>query len=867
MRPGSPRISRRPAECFLARAFALALFTALVMAPRAWSQCALVTDEQSYVVITTDPVPNPIDMTVEAWLRPRNISPSSSQLIRSAVYKRSGYELYLQHDGSSRRFWYRALAVLEDPATGDRESHILSSTATYSGGQWAHVALAFRSSTGRIRLFVDGVQEDIKFVAPGLEMRPRRESTIVGARRSGQNPFSGRIDELRVWKEKRSSAEIGEMMNRSVHRLPTVTGVWHFDQSLEDEIAGNHGLASGNPVTYDAGIVCPGEEFPGSRVDFELLSGVNGPLDAIASKPVVGGDIVTLSLRSPGQAYDGVPVFWLLQFASNASTPQNSMALPQGWLNAGLGFQDLTQGFPLPSTGLSLGPFAYPSLPGIDTWTQALALDLSAPGNVVATNLHRLRQSEPVYVSALGSATGVGTANDPLQSIEEGYALARSRGAALRIAAGVYPDVDVVFDTPIDVTAGLDPTTWTATGSRSTLLTNQRGLRVRGVATAVTIEALEVIASGGVSPARGSDTGPDMASIALDVRNSTSGLRFVNCRFESGPGAQGLRGTNGASRGSNGSDGDRGTNGDLVGTNRPPGGSAGTAGPNNGGRGGSGGWHNRHLPNCTRSDYDGNDGHGGDGRNGSGGGGGRSSLAGEASDGDDGSHGGHGANGDPGEPSSQAPGGWVNDIGDWEPHAVASSGRVGQDGGGGGGGGGGGASILITAAISGGGGGGGGSGGQGGDPGTGGTDGGASIAVYLYAASPTFVGSEFFSSNGGNGGNGGSGRRGGTGGAGAGGGRGQGVQNTGTAASGDGGSGGDGGQGGGGGGGGGGHGGPSWCVVRSNSSVYVDGGNNTFTLGTGGSAGAGGLSGEHHNGVRDQAVSGQPGPASRFRTL
>jgi len=167
------------------------------------------------------------------------------------------------------------------------------------------------------------------------------------------------------------------------------------------------------------------------------------------------------------------------------------------------------------------------------------------------------------------------------------------------------------------------------------------------------------------------------------------------------------------------------------------------------------------------------------------------------------------------------------------------NGECGSGGGGGGGGGGGRCGATHDCKRYGSAGSGGGGGGKGGGGGTGATGGGASIGVFMLAASADMRQSEIISGNGGNGGKGGLGGLGGEGGAG-------GPEpefGSNQRAGGCGGAGGDGGAGGNGGDGGGGSGGPSWGFYLLDNSVpnII---NTEITHGGGGQGGEGGNYGQ-----------------------
>ena len=438
-----------------------------------------------------------------------------------------------------------------------------------------------------------------------------------------------------------------------------------------------------------------------------------------------------------------------------------------------------------------------------------------------------------VYVSTSGSVSGLGTPQDPLNSVVAGLQLAQSigAGAAVYISTGVYNETVTVLP-GIDLYGSRDPGNgWAEDGAAWT------EVRATGVAqhTASGISAATL-----VNRVRFRATGtPSTNSIGLYSANSSSLLSFDSCEFQSLTAVAGQAGING-NTGASGGSGFNGQPGSCDGPhgNGGSGGSSPVGCP--GGSGGRGG-----LEGENPGISGGTGGCGG----GNGGNGGAPSNNGVLSCSDNGKAGGNGlagAYGTDGSNGSPASSGGILSGGTWIP-LNSSGGIAGTNGrGGGGGGGGGGQGGPVCNDGGGNGGGGGGGAGAAGSAGGGGEGGWGSFAVVLYNSSPQFLQCTFISGDGGDGGSGGAGGNGGIGGIG-----GTGASAC-TAEVGRGGNGGRGGDGGSGGGGAGGPGGPSVGVLLAagSSPVLLT---PTYQLGTEGQGGFGG--------VRPGNTSAPAGPA------
>ena len=435
-----------------------------------------------------------------------------------------------------------------------------------------------------------------------------------------------------------------------------------------------------------------------------------------------------------------------------------------------------------------------------------------------------------VFVDALaGTPTGSGAADDPLDTIQAGVALAGSTlRTAVLVAGGDYTG-QLVMKGGVGVYGG-----YGGVADGWEVRETSRAARLSGPSQAVVAAnvfsptALQLVA---VSAALDAASG---SSVALFVRNAGSYLTVEACSFESAPGADGADGVAGATGGAAGAGGN-GVGGCQEDCGWPGGGGGGASpcGRTGGAGGASGSANDAGKAANGASGAVSNQGGGAGGVGGNNASGGKWGN-GSAASGAPGAAGAQGTNGASGAVPSGS--GWLDSTG-WHLAAAANGVDGGHGHGGGGGGGGGGFSVdWESADLFGGGGGGGGGGGCGGTAGTGGVPGGSSIGVVLLASSPVLRANTITV---GAGGMGGAGKAGGGGGLGAGGGAGGGYAHAWNVNSGTGGAGAAGGNGGKGGDGAGGCGGNSVGILRDGlSTPILD--SNTIVPGAAGAGGAGG---------------------------
>jgi hypothetical protein len=461
-----------------------------------------------------------------------------------------------------------------------------------------------------------------------------------------------------------------------------------------------------------------------------------------------------------------------------------------------------------------------------------------------------------VFVSQLGfNGPNCGEFTSPCQTITHGItrALSMQRSRVL-IGGGIYVEAVVLRDGVnlhggynSDFTArSLSNRAWISGSAEYPSIGVMYTVLGEGLTLPTLVDMLQVM--GAVVSDRRAD-GSGKHSVALFLKNVASGVVTISStKIQGGQGASGLGGIAGANASQiAGAAGGNGQNSDETevacdGTSFGAGGNGSGSGFVEGGNGGAGGRKDTDCPFsfAATPGIAGLDAVFSTAAYGNGGAGGAVCTPGEI--GQDGTRGVDGANGTGGGPPSIVSGVLTTGSG--------TNGGVGAPGtGGGGGGGSGGCDDGIDSYGAGGGG-----GGSGGFhstvAGAAGKGGGASVAVYLSAANPTFANVEIIRGIGGAGGAGGAGGRGQPGSAGGNGGLGFGT--------GAGGAGGDGGDGGFSGGGGGGSGGLSVGILKTLGSVTVD----TSVSVSGGTAGAGGV-----GGARGDGTKGSDGGAGSLNTI
>lgn len=185
------------------------------------------------------------DLTIELWVKVES-APSNDRygLVGKSETSTTDISYILAYDdlnGTKRlRFFtsadgstVNAIAVNHDLGTGT----------------WHHIAAVYDASAGSVEFFVDGSSIGS---ASGLDtsLDDNSSKLNVGADRFDEpNSFDGKIDDVRIWNDKRTSSEISTNYKRELAgNEPNLQAYYKLNNSYDDETANNNDLtASGLP--------------------------------------------------------------------------------------------------------------------------------------------------------------------------------------------------------------------------------------------------------------------------------------------------------------------------------------------------------------------------------------------------------------------------------------------------------------------------------------------------------------------------------------------------------------------------------------------------------------------------------------------
>jgi VCBS repeat-containing protein len=144
---------------------------------------------------------------------------------------------------------------------GGGSNRMWAGGSTVADGTWHHVAASYDAGSGAARLYVDGVAETatLGYSAGAANPNPAINAPlVVGIDRvsSSQQALTGSIDEVRVWNDVRTQAEIVANMSRPLAGTESgLVGAWRFEENPATTYAGTVGPAlvqQGGSLRLDA---------------------------------------------------------------------------------------------------------------------------------------------------------------------------------------------------------------------------------------------------------------------------------------------------------------------------------------------------------------------------------------------------------------------------------------------------------------------------------------------------------------------------------------------------------------------------------------------------------------------------------------
>lgn len=172
--------------------------------------------------------------TVEAWIK----TTASGAILSQKTNDWNGY--YLFHvTGGKIQLWFYGTGV----------DVKVTSNSNVNDGNWHHVA-GVREADGTLKIYVDGKHDSSSTVNSTFNLPSR--PVAIGASTYGGigSPYTGEIDEVRIWSVARTNEQIYQNMFEATERT-NIQAEYTFDQSNSNDSQGTaHGTENGTTLAF-----------------------------------------------------------------------------------------------------------------------------------------------------------------------------------------------------------------------------------------------------------------------------------------------------------------------------------------------------------------------------------------------------------------------------------------------------------------------------------------------------------------------------------------------------------------------------------------------------------------------------------------
>jgi len=193
------------------------------------------------------------DLTIECWIKPESTT-AEHTFVGKWEDGTGDYRCYLfryVHGVTQLQF-----AVSSDGTTGNTTSGVV--TYAISAGTWYHVAAVYDASAGEVDFYVNGAHQGS--TATGMKTSIADTGAVVGigcknATGTPTHFYDGLIDEVRIWAEERSAANILANYKKELTGSETnLKAYWKLNGNYLDQTANNNDLTAINTPVFSTDV-------------------------------------------------------------------------------------------------------------------------------------------------------------------------------------------------------------------------------------------------------------------------------------------------------------------------------------------------------------------------------------------------------------------------------------------------------------------------------------------------------------------------------------------------------------------------------------------------------------------------------------
>ncbi|MBN8879210.1 MAG: T9SS type A sorting domain-containing protein [Sphingobacteriales bacterium] len=181
------------------------------------------------------------DFTLEYWVRTTATSGGGTQWFQGSgiVDAEVGGDTY---DWGTSLLGSKLAFGIGNPGS-DRTAISVDDINT---GNWVHVAVSWRQSTGEVKMYINGTDQGV-FPATSTALRSAPPRIALGSTQPNIQFFAGTLDDVRIWNVVRTQSQIQANMTRELQPAfnPSLVAYYTFDQGISS------GTNTGLNTIYD----------------------------------------------------------------------------------------------------------------------------------------------------------------------------------------------------------------------------------------------------------------------------------------------------------------------------------------------------------------------------------------------------------------------------------------------------------------------------------------------------------------------------------------------------------------------------------------------------------------------------------------
>lgn len=196
------------------------------------------------------------DITVEAWINLEQLpSTAGTSFVIASKWDdnpttQKEWVLYISSSGNTVFFGFNNFG-----------SFASCDTALSGGdvGAWKHIAVSVDVSVPSFEFYFNGsLQSDTVGASSATSIRDGNSRTAIGAQHTSTTPilfFDGKIDEVRIWNDIRTSGEIlANYKKQLVGNESNLVANWRFNNSYTDLTSNANDLTAYNTPTFSTSV-------------------------------------------------------------------------------------------------------------------------------------------------------------------------------------------------------------------------------------------------------------------------------------------------------------------------------------------------------------------------------------------------------------------------------------------------------------------------------------------------------------------------------------------------------------------------------------------------------------------------------------